>query len=71
MFENANGERRLLIDRNCKHLIRALEGLTFKAETRLPDKSSGFDHLCDALGYLIVAVFPMVKDETRMTQVHL
>jgi hypothetical protein len=71
MFENANGERRLLIDRNCKHLIRALEGLTFKAETRLPDKSSGFDHLCDALGYLVVAVFPMVKNEVTSSVVRL
>lgn len=69
MFENANRQRRLLIDRKCKHLIRALDGLTFKAETHLPDKSTGFGHITDALGYLIMGVFPMLKDEVTVTQV--
>ncbi len=71
MFENANRQRRLLIDRKCKNLIRALDSLTFKAETHLPDKSSGFDHICDALGYLVVAVFPMIKDDFTVTQVRI
>jgi hypothetical protein len=69
MFENANRQRRLLIDRKCKNLIRALDGLTFKAETHLPDKSTGFGHITDALGYLIMAVFPMLRDEVTVTQV--
>ena len=30
MLQNANGVRRLFIDRKCKKLIRALDGLTFK-----------------------------------------
>ena len=69
MFENANGRRRLFIDRKCKNLIRALDGLTFKAETNLPDKSTGLDHISDALGYLIMGVFPMLKNEVTITQV--
>jgi hypothetical protein len=71
MFENANGQRRLFIDRKCKHLIRALEGLTFKEGTNLPDKSTGFSHVTDALGYLVVAVFPMLRDEVTVTTVRL
>ena len=69
MFENANRQRRLFIDRRCKNLIRALDSLTFKAETHLPDKSTGFDHITDALGYLIMGAFPMLKDEVTVTQV--
>jgi hypothetical protein len=69
MFENANRQRRLLIDRKCKNLIRALDGLTFKEGTNLPDKSTGFGHITDALGYLIMGVFPMLRDEVTVTQV--
>ena len=71
MFENANRQRRLFIDRKCKTLIRALDGLTFKAETHLPDKSTGLDHITDALGYLVMGVFPMLRDEVTVTQVQI
>jgi hypothetical protein len=69
MLQNANGRPRLFIDRKCKHLIRSLESLAFKEGTHVPDKSSGFDHITDALGYLIMAVFPMVRHEVTFTQV--
>lgn len=69
MFRNANGERRIVIDRKCTKLIRALEGLTFKEGTHLPDKSSGLDHIVDALGYLIMGVFPMLKDKVTISTV--
>jgi len=68
MFQNANQERRLFIDRKCKNLIRALDGLTFKEGTNLPDKSTGLDHISDALGYLVMGVFPMLRDEITITQ---
>jgi len=71
MFENANRKRRLFIDRKCKNLIRALDGFTFKEGTNLPDKSTGFGHITDALGYLIMGVFPMLKDEVTITRVEL
>lgn len=56
---NANGQRRLLIDRKCQQLIRGLDTLTYKKGTKIPDKFGGQDHITDALGYLIVAAFPM------------
>jgi len=71
MLCNANGERRLLIDPTCKHLIRALDGLVYKEGTNIPDKSSGFDHLCDALGYLIMGAFPMIRHEITFHKVEL
>jgi hypothetical protein len=67
LFENVRGEHRLVIDRKCKNLIRALEGLTFVQGTRIADKTSGLDHLCDSLGYLVMGVFPMVRDEVTIT----
>jgi hypothetical protein len=60
MLCNANHQRRLLISPKCHHLIAALEQLTYKQGTKLPDKSKGFDHITDALGYLIMAAFPIV-----------
>ncbi len=71
MLQNANGVRRLFIDRKCKKLIRALDGLTFKPGTHLPDKSTGFDHIVDALGYLVMAVFPMIGDVFTDTPVRI
>ena len=68
MFQNAKHERRLFIDRKCKNLLRALEGLTFKEGTNLPDKSTGLDHISDSLGYLVMGAFPMLRDEITVTQ---
>jgi Terminase RNaseH-like domain len=64
MLRNANGRARLFIDPKCQHLIRSLEGLTYKEGTRIPDKSTGLDHAADALGYLIAAVFSNVNSCT-------
>src|SRR5207245_4744365 len=55
---NAQGQRRLLISPKCKNLIKALDGLTYKNGTKIPDKSSGLDHVTDALGYLLMGLFP-------------
>lgn len=53
MLLNAEGRRRLRIHSDEKPLIRALSGLTYKEGTSQPDKSSGLDHITDALGYLL------------------
>jgi phage terminase large subunit len=59
MLYNAQGQRRLLISPRCVHLIKALDGLTYKEDANVPDKSSGLDHITDALGYLMMGAFPM------------
>jgi len=71
MFQNANGKPRLFIGHKCKNLIRSLESLTYKEGTHVPDKSSGHDHIVDALGYLIVVVFPMVRHEVTFSRVQI
>jgi len=39
-----------------------LDALTYKNGTKIPDKNSGLDHISDALGYLIMGVFPIVTE---------
>jgi hypothetical protein len=60
MLKDAKGRRRLKIHPHAVSLIRALDGLTYKQGTSIPDKSSGLDHLCDALAYLIYQRFNLL-----------
>lgn len=66
MLQNANGDRRLFIHPRCEHLIRCLDGLTYKKDTSQPDKSLGLDHMVDALGYLVHSEFPIIKPVTKI-----
>lgn len=59
MLCNAEGKRRLFIHPRCKELIKGLDGMTYKKDTNLPDKSLGLDHITDALGYLVSYEFPL------------
>lgn len=58
----ANGTRRLLIDPKAKYTIEGLERQTYKEGTSQPDKDSGYDHMNDALGYVVDYIFPVRKD---------
>lgn len=42
-------------------LITALSNLTYKEGTSQPDKKSGFDHLCDAVDYLLWQEFNVLE----------
>jgi len=63
-LQNANGDSRLSIYFKCKRVIESLEKHTYKGDTRQPDKESGFDHLTDALGYLVNSILPIKRPET-------
>jgi hypothetical protein len=39
-----------------------LERQTYKEGTTQPDKESGYDHMMDALGYMIDYIFPVRRD---------
>jgi hypothetical protein len=56
---NTEGRRRLLIHPKCTRLTYSLSGLTYKDNTSQQDKSSGLDHMPDALGYLVHMEFPI------------
>ena len=55
-IRTGEGERPLQIDPKCRGLIRSLQNLEFAEGTSHPDKSSGFDHYCDSLGYAALAL---------------
>lgn len=59
MLLNAQGHRRLVIHPKCKRLIEALTKHQYKEGTQVPDKNSGYDHITDALGYLVEFNFPV------------
>ena len=56
------GIRHLIVDPKCKYTIEGLERQTYKEGTSQPDKESGYDHMNDALGYMIDYLFPVRRD---------
>lgn len=59
----ADGVRRLFITPKCKYTIEGLERHTYKEGTVQPDKDSGYDHMMDALGYMVDYLFPVRRDQ--------
>jgi len=59
---DANGVRNLMIDPKCKHTIESLERHAYKEGTSQPDKDSGYDHMTDALRYMIAYIWPVKRD---------
>ena len=64
---SADGLRHLYVDPKCKQVIKSLERQTYKEGTNQPDKDSGFDHMNDALGYLVDYLYP-IKRQYDITQ---
>jgi len=60
LLENGKGEVRLQVAANCKRTIECLE-LQSYTEAGDPDKDAGYDHMNDALGYLIFRDFSMLN----------
>lgn len=61
---SSTGENNLFIDPRCKYLIECLEKHTYKEGTSIPDKDSGFDHMTDALRYMVDYLFPIRAPQT-------
>jgi phage terminase large subunit len=59
---DAKGVRHLFIQPKCKYTIEGLERHVYKPGTTQPDKDSGYDHMMDALGYMIDYLFPVRRD---------
>jgi hypothetical protein len=58
-LNSAAGVRGIFIHPRCKNLLNSIAKQTFKEGTVLPDKTQGFDHMNDALGYLISFLYPI------------
>ena len=63
LLENGNGERRLFVDPRCRRLIECLELQSYD-EKGEPDKDAGYDHMNDALGYIIHRTFEVGRAVT-------
>lgn len=59
---DSTGIRRLFIDGKCKYTIEGLERQTYREGSSQPDKDSGYDHMNDALGYMVDYLFPVRRD---------
>jgi hypothetical protein len=68
-LKTADNKRRLFIHPRCKNVIRSLDGLTYIDGSHQPDKSSGLDHIADAIGYLVMGELPLRRNiEPRRPQ---
>ena len=56
---NSLGISSLFIAPHCKYIIESLEKHVYKTGSNIPDKDSGFDHMSDALRYMIDYLFPI------------
>lgn len=54
--------RNLIIDPKCKYTIEGLERQVYKEGTSQPDKDNGYDHMNDAIGYMVDYLFPVRRD---------
>jgi hypothetical protein len=54
-LKNANGERRLFVDRRCRQMVKDFEEVCYKPDSGQIDKEhdAARTHLSDALGYLL------------------
>ena len=61
-LKNVNGKNSLFIVKFCKNAIKSIERQIYKEGTHIPDKDSGYDHMNDALGYLVEYNFPLKRN---------
>jgi hypothetical protein len=59
---DSTGVRHLIIHPRCKYTIEGLERHTYKEGSVQPDKESGYDHMMDALGYMVDYLFPIKRE---------
>ncbi len=65
-LKDSNGERHIFVSQSCKTLIKGLQRQIYKENTNIPDKEDGFDHMNDALGYMIDYLKPLTT-QTRFS----
>ena len=58
-LKDSHGVRHIFVSQSCKTLLKGLQRQIYKENTNIPDKEEGFDHMNDALGYLIEYIKPL------------
>lgn len=61
-FCSADSKRHLFIAKSCKYSIECLDKHTFKENSTVPDKDSGYDHMFDAMSYYVAYRWPIKRD---------
>jgi hypothetical protein len=65
-LRSSSGISTLFIDPGCKYLIECLEKQIYKQDSNIPDKNSGYDHMNDALRYMVDYLFPIRSKPTDL-----
>jgi len=60
-LKNGVGDRTLFIANNCKNVLKSIERQIYKEGTTVPDKDNNYDHMNDALGYLVEYLYPVKR----------
>ena len=60
LLENGKGEVRLQVAAHCKRTIEGSSSQSYTEQGELPDKDVGYDHMNDALGYLVFREFSIL-----------
>ena len=63
---DARGQRHLFVDPKCKYTIESLERHAYKEGTSQPDKDTGYDHMTDAVRYMISFIWPVRRDLPKL-----
>lgn len=58
-LRTSSGDIKLWIDPQCKKLRECLIKHTYKEGTRVPTKDQGYDHMTDALRYVVHMLYPL------------
>jgi hypothetical protein len=66
-LKSATGKRHIFVSHSCKTMIKGLQRQIYKENTNIPDKEEGYDHMNDAIGYLIEIVKPLVTNHMDFT----
>ena len=66
MLKNTDLKKNLYIfvSQSCKTMIKGLQRQIYKENTNIPDKEEGYDHMNDAIGYLVEIVKPLITNPT-------
>ena len=58
-LKDSNGNRHIFVSQSCKTIVKGLQRQIYKENTNIPDKEDGFDHMNDAIGYMVDFLKPL------------
>ena len=58
-LKDSNGLRHIFVSKSCKTIVKGLQRQIYKENTNIPDKEDGFDHMNDAIGYMVDFLKPL------------